>query len=53
MSIQQTIKVGNCTVIIHRPELSAEERAKREKEVCNALQQYGKSLSKKGGDKLC
>ena len=45
------IKIGNCTVIIHRPELSAEERAKREKGVCNALQQYGKSLSREGGEK--
>ena len=33
----KTIKVGNCTCIIHRPFLTDEERKKREEEVCRAL----------------
>ena len=33
----KTIKVGNCTCIIHRPFLTDEERKKREEEVCHAL----------------
>lgn len=33
----KTIKVGNCTCVIHRPFLTDEERKKREEEVCRAL----------------
>ena len=36
------VKVGNCTVVIHRPELTDEERKKREDAICNALIQFGK-----------
>lgn len=38
----KTIKVGNCTVEINRPILTAEERAKREAEVIQALRSFGK-----------
>lgn len=38
----KTIKVGNCTIEINRPILTAEERAKREAEVIQALRSFGK-----------
>lgn len=37
----KTVVVGSCTVVLHRPELTAEARAKREKEVCSVLAHYG------------
>ena len=40
----KTVQVGNCTVRINRPILSAEERSKREEQVIDAL----KGLIKKG-----
>jgi hypothetical protein len=36
----KTIQVGNCTVVIHRPELTPETRAKREAEVSRTLARY-------------
>lgn len=33
----KTIQCGNCTVHIHRPELTAEERQKREKRAMTAV----------------
>ena len=38
------VQVGNCTVRVHSPILDAEERAKREEQVRDAL----RSLIKKG-----
>ena len=38
----KTIVVGNATIEINRPILSASERAKREQEVIRALQFFGK-----------
>lgn len=40
----KTIKVGNCTIEINRPILTAEEMARREEEVRTAL----RGLIKKG-----
>ena len=39
----KTIKVGNCTIEINRPILTAEERAKREEVIRQALRSYGRS----------
>lgn len=39
--------IGNCTIIVRRPELSEAERAKREKRAQMALQQAGRSMQKK------
>jgi hypothetical protein len=39
--------IGNCVVIVKRPELSEAERAKREKRVQMALQQAGRAMQKK------
>lgn len=38
----KTIKVGNCTIEINRPILTAEEMARREAEVIQALKGFGK-----------
>lgn len=38
----KTIKVGNCTVEINRPILTAEEMARREEAVRQALRSFGK-----------
>ena len=38
----KTIKVGNCTIEINRPILTAEEMAKREAQVIQALMSFGK-----------
>lgn len=37
----RTIKVNNCTIIIHRPILTDEERTKAEQRVRDALKGYG------------
>ena len=42
----KVIQVGNCTVEINRPILSADEQAKREESVIQALKAFGK-----GGEK--
>lgn len=42
----KVIQVGNCTVEINRPILSADEQAKREESVIMALKAFGK-----GGEK--
>lgn len=34
----KTIKSGNITIVIHRPVLTKEETAKRERQVLNALE---------------
>lgn len=34
----KTIKSGNCTIIIHRPVLTKEETAERERQVLSALE---------------
>lgn len=41
----KTIKRGNCTIVVHRPELSDKERTKRERLVETALTSYGKHLA--------
>lgn len=33
----QTIQHGSCTIVIHRPVLTAEEREKREQQTCATL----------------
>lgn len=38
----KTMQIGNCTVIIHRPILTDEERQKAEARVIQALSHYGK-----------
>ncbi len=38
----KTVKRGNCTIVIHRPELNEKERNKRESAVLAALAQFGK-----------
>lgn len=40
MEYVETFTVGNCTVVIRRPELTPETRAKREAEVTRALAHY-------------
>ncbi len=34
----KTIRSGNCTIIIHRPLLTKEETAKRERQVLDAME---------------
>ena len=41
----KTIKVGNCTIEINRPILTAEETAKREEVVRQALTSFGRSIN--------
>lgn len=40
----KTIKVGNCTVTIHRPNLTPEQRKTRERAVETALAKYGRAV---------
>lgn len=40
MTQAKTFTVGNCTVVIHRPDLTPETRAKREAEVVRTLAHY-------------
>ncbi len=40
----KTIKVGNCTIEINRPILAAEEMARREEAVKQALRSFGKEM---------
>ncbi len=44
----KTIKVGNCTVVIYRPELTPEQRKAREQAVENALARYGRAVAAAG-----
>lgn len=37
----------NAVVCIHRPELTAKEREKREQNILTALQQFGKAMQEK------
>ena len=39
-------KVGNATIIVNRPTLTAQERARREGLILTALNQYGKEMKK-------
>lgn len=41
----KTIKVGNCTIEINRPILTAEEMARREEVVKEALRSFGKETN--------
>lgn len=41
----KTIQVGNCTIEINRPILTATEMARREEEVRQALRSFGRSMS--------
>ena len=36
----KTVQIGNCTVIVHRPLLDADEQARREEQVRNALRGF-------------
>ena len=38
----KVLKVGNCTVEIHRPILTPEEQKRREDQVIDALRHFGK-----------
>ena len=38
------LKVGNCTVRVHRPILDDQEKAKREATVIQALAHYGRAV---------
>lgn len=44
----KVIQVGNCTVEINRPILTAEEQARREEAVITALRSFGKGASDGG-----
>lgn len=39
--------IGNCIVCVTRPELSEAERAKRERQIQIALQQFGRAMQDK------
>lgn len=36
--VTKTIQHGNCTIVIHRPDLTKAERARRERAVTDALE---------------
>lgn len=42
----KVIKVGNATIEIHRPILSPDEQARRERQVTEALRSFGKEIHK-------
>ncbi len=42
---ERTIKIGNVTVVIHRPELSPDQRKAREAAIETALAKYGKAAA--------
>lgn len=44
----KTIRSGNCTIIIHRPLLTKEETAKRERQVVDAMEGMLRESMKKG-----
>lgn len=41
----ETIIVGNCTIVLHRPELTDDIRAKREAALSKALNRYALHLA--------
>lgn len=43
----QTITAKNFTITIHKPILDDSERKKREQEVINALERFGKEMEKR------
>lgn len=47
-TLTKTIRVGNCTVVIYRPELTPEQRKAREQAVENALARYGRAAAAAG-----
>ena len=40
----KVLKVGNCTIEIHRPILAPEEQKRREDQVTEALRRFGKEI---------
>lgn len=44
----KTIRSGNCTIIIHRPLLTKEETAKRERQVVDAMEGMLRERMRKG-----
>lgn len=44
----KTIRSGNCTIVIHRPLLTKEETAKRERQVVDAMEGMLRESMKKG-----
>jgi hypothetical protein len=38
------VKMGNCTIEIHRPILTPDEQRKREKQIIDALRGFGKGV---------
>lgn len=43
--ITETIVLGSCTIVLHRPELTDSVRAKREAELSKALNRYALHLA--------
>ena len=43
----QTFQYGNCTIVVHRPALTKEEEAGREKQVITALEATMKTYIKR------
>lgn len=41
---------GNAIIYVYRPELTEEERAKRERNLLSALEQYGKAVYQQKGE---
>lgn len=46
-----TIEYGNITIRVHHPDLSDEERQRREGQIIAVMQQMGKEMIKKEGRK--
>lgn len=44
MKEKHVYQVGNAEVVVYRPELTEEERAKRERQIVIALNQFGKAM---------
>ena len=44
----KTIRSGNCTIVIHRPLLTKEETAKRERQVLDAMEGMLREKVRKG-----
>ena len=45
-------RIGNVIISVTRPELTPEERNKRERNIQNALNQFGKAMHEEEGEEL-
>ena len=43
-----TYKFGRVEIVVHRPELTAKDREKREESLKRAMMAYGKEMMKRG-----